>query len=198
MNDTRSLLVATGNRHKTEEIAAVLGPTFVVRDLAALPEAPEVEETGDTFLANARLKALAISRLVPDLVLADDSGLEVDALDGAPGVRSARYAGPGADDGANNAKLIAALDGLDAAGRGGRFRCVMVVARGGEELAHFDGAVEGRLLAELRGSAGFGYDPLFVPDGYEQTFAELGPAVKNRLSHRARALEGLQAWLADH
>ncbi len=175
------------------EIAAMLGERFRVRDLSAVPEAPEVEETGTTFVENARLKALGISAVVPGLVLADDSGLEVDALDGAPGVYSARYAGGDGDTAANNAKLMREMDGVE--NRTARFRCVMVLSRGDEVLGEFDGSVEGRIVDAARGGGGFGYDPFFVPDGHEQTFAELGTEVKNTLSHRARALEKLMAWL---
>lgn len=197
MGEKETLVIATRNAHKVEEIAAMLGGSFDVRDLSALPDAPEVEETGTTFLANATLKALALSAITEDLVLADDSGLEVDALDGAPGVYSARFAGARADDLANNSKLIREMEGVVPARRTGRFRCVMVLARAGEVLAHFDGAVEGRLLEESRGEAGFGYDPLFVPDGHDLSFAELGPEVKNQLSHRARAVAQLVAWLNE-
>ncbi|NIP97533.1 MAG: RdgB/HAM1 family non-canonical purine NTP pyrophosphatase [Akkermansiaceae bacterium] len=191
------LLIATRNRHKTEEITDFLGKSIRVDDLSSFPEAPEIEETGATFAENSILKAVGISRVVKGLVLADDSGLEVDALNGCPGVYSARYAGPEADDGANNRKLIAALAGVPRDARTGRFRCVMAMAREGRVLAQFDGTVEGHLLEEPRGEAGFGYDPLFVPEGYEQSFAELGAEVKNHLSHRARALAQVMTWLAE-
>jgi len=189
------LLLATRNPHKTEELIMLLGKSFKIADLSTLPQAPEVEETGATFLENAILKAVATSRIADGLVLADDSGLEVDALGGRPGVHSARFAGPDSDDRANNLRLLAELSGIDAARRTGRFRCVVVLARNGDVLANFDGAVDGRLLEEPRGAAGFGYDPLFVPEGYAQSFAELGPEVKNELSHRARAMEQAGAWL---
>jgi XTP/dITP diphosphohydrolase len=190
-----SLLIATRNSHKTQEIAVLLGNSFHVYDLSALPEAPEVEETGVTFLENATLKAIALSECTDALVLADDSGLEVDALGGQPGVYSARYAGPKADDDANNRKLILELASVPADRRTGRFRCVIVVAQGGKVLADFAGTVEGRLQWEPKGSEGFGYDPLFVPDGYEQSFAEMGPVVKNKISHRANAMEQVAQWL---
>jgi XTP/dITP diphosphohydrolase len=173
----------------------LLGNSFHVYDLSALPEAPEVEETGVTFLENATLKAIALSECTDALVLADDSGLEVDALGGQPGVYSARYAGPKADDDANNRKLILELASVPADRRTGRFRCVIVVAQGGKVLADFAGTVEGRLQWEPKGSEGFGYDPLFVPDGYEQSFAEMGPVVKNKISHRANAMEQVAQWL---
>jgi XTP/dITP diphosphohydrolase len=190
----QKLVVATGNSHKTEEIRAMLGAGYEVSDLKAYPELTAVEETGTTFLENATLKAVEISQQVPGLVLSDDSGLEVDALGGAPGVYSSRYAGEDGNDAANNAKLLTELDGKEH--RTARFRCVMVLAENGKVLAHFDGAVEGRIIRERQGTAGFGYDPLFAPDGYDQTFAELGDAVKNGFSHRARAMEKVVAWLA--
>ena len=193
MKEPQELLVATRNRHKTEEIAAMLGDRFRVRDLSAVSGAPEVEETGTTFLENARLKALGISAVVSGLVLADDSGLEVDALGGAPGVYSARYAGEDGNDTANNAKLMLDMDGVE--NRTARFRCVMVLSHGDDVLGEFDGSVEGRIADAARGGGGFGYDPFFVPDGHNETFAELGAEVKNTLSHRARALEKLMRWL---
>jgi len=141
------------------------------------------------------LKAVAISNVSESLVLADDSGLEVDALQGAPGVYSARYAGPDADDRANNDKLLTELLGVPMEKRTARFRCVMVVARAGIALGEFEGSVEGKILEQAAGVGGFGYDPLFVPEGYTQSFAELGPGIKNGLSHRARAMEELVDWL---
>ena len=190
----QKLLVATGNSHKTDEIRAILGAGYVVSDLKAHPELPEVEETGTTFLENATLKAVEISKQVEGLILSDDSGLEVDALGGEPGVYSSRYAGEAGNDAANNKKLLHELQGEDS--RTARFRCVMVLAQDGEVLASFDGAVEGRMLSELHGEGGFGYDPLFVPDGYDQTFSQLSEGIKNQLSHRAVAMQKIVAWLA--
>ena len=190
----QKLLVATGNSHKTDEIRAILGAGYVVSDLKAHPELPEVEETGTTFLENATLKAVEISKQVDGLILSDDSGLEVDSLGGEPGVYSSRYAGEAGNDAANNKKLLHELQGEDS--RTARFRCVMVLAQDGEVLASFDGAVEGRMLSELHGEGGFGYDPLFVPDGYEQTFSQLSEGIKNQLSHRAVAMQKVVAWLA--
>ena len=190
----QKLLVATGNSHKTDEIRAILGAGYVVSDLKAHPELPEVEETGTTFLENATLKAVEISKQVDGLILSDDSGLEVDALGGEPGVYSSRYAGEAGNDAANNKKLLHELQGEDS--RTARFRCVMVLAQDGEVLTSFDGAVEGRMLSELHGEGGFGYDPLFVPDGYEQTFSQLSEGIKNQLSHRAVAMQKVVAWLA--
>jgi XTP/dITP diphosphohydrolase len=187
------LLVSTRNAHKLAEIRAILGPQFPVSDLSILPGLGEVEETGATFEENATIKALAASEHFDGWVVADDSGLEVDALDGAPGVRSARYAGATADDAANNALLLRNLTRFSAAERAARFRCTMVLVRQGRKYGAFSGSVEGRLLDSPRGTGGFGYDPLFVPAGYEATFAELGSEIKNQLSHRARAAEALRA-----
>lgn len=175
----------------------MLGAAYEVSDLKSHPSLPAVEETGTTFLENATLKAVEISRAVPGLVLADDSGLEVDALGGAPGVYSARYAGEDGNDALNNRKLLDELADVGDGERGARFRCVIVLAENGGVLAHFEGAVEGAMLGELHGEGGFGYDPLFVPEGYDQSFAELGDAVKNSLSHRARAMEKVCRWLAE-
>jgi XTP/dITP diphosphohydrolase len=193
------LLIATRNAHKTAEIRAILGPRFAVSDLTNRPDLPEVAETGTTFLANATLKAVAISRLVDGLVLADDSGLEVDALAGAPGVHSARYAGGQGDTAANNAKLVAELTRLALTEPAtARFRCVIVLARGGEVLGEFAGSVEGCVTPTASGAGGFGYDPLFVPAGHQLSFAELPAEVKNSLSHRGHALAMAAAWLANH
>ena len=192
------LLIATKNAHKTTEIAAMLGPAWEVTDLNAHPDISAPEETGKTFAENAAIKALAASRLFPCLVLADDSGLEVDALGGAPGVRSARYAGPQATDADNRAKLLAALGGVRGKDRSARFRCVLVLSEGGEARATFDGTVEGTIINAERGDGGFGYDALFVPDGFCETFAQLPAATKNTLSHRARAMEKARAFFSEH
>ena len=187
------LILATRNAHKTAEIRAMIGERFEVVDATAFPDFPEIEETGTTFLENARLKAEGISRRVEGWVLSDDSGLEVDALGGAPGVWSSSFGGEEGNHAKNNARLIAEMAGKP--DRGARFRCTMVLARGGVEQANFSGAVEGHLVESLYGARGFGYDPLFVPAGYDQTFAELGDAIKNTLSHRSRALVQVVAFL---
>jgi len=194
MSEKPPLIVATRNAHKTAEIRAKIGDRYHVTDATDYPDLPPVEETGTTFLENATLKAEAVSRLVDGLVLSDDSGLEVDALGGAPGVWSSSFGGVEGDHARNNERLMRELTGV--ADRRARFRCTMVVARAGRLLADFSGTVEGLILEVPQGAGGFGYDPLFVPDGYEQTFAELGMEVKNRLSHRARALDLVVAWLA--
>jgi XTP/dITP diphosphohydrolase len=192
----RRLLIATKNAHKTSEIREILGQDWEVTDLTAHPEIPAPDETGATFEANARIKAEAASRIFPGLVLSDDSGLEVDALGGAPGVDSAIYGGKHGDDAGNRARLmreLADLHGLQP--WKARFRCVMVLAEQGKTLATFDGRVEGAVIGAERGEGGFGYDALFVPDGHEQTFGELSSAIKNDLSHRARALAQAQNYL---
>lgn len=173
----------------------MLGPCFQVEDLNTHPEMPETPETGATFLENATLKAVAASRFFGDdrLVLADDSGLEVDALDGAPGVRSARFSGEGATDLKNLELLLVKLQG--AANRTARFRCVIALARGGELAASFDGACEGHIIDAPRGRDGFGYDPVFVPEGGTLTFAEIPAEEKNSMSHRAKAMARALEWL---
>ena len=194
------LLIATHNTHKTLEFRALLGGAWEVEDLTAHPQLPVPEENGSTFEENATIKALAASvALGPEvLVVADDSGLEVDALAGRPGIFSARYAGPGAGDGGNLRKVLDELATADIRGkaRTARFRCVLVLARGGEKLAAFHGAVEGIMANEPKGGGGFGYDPAFIPEGHCETFGQLPAEVKNGLSHRARALAGLMEFLA--
>ena len=195
MRPMTPLLVATRNAHKTTEIAAMLSGFFEVSDLHGLENAPEVEETGSTFAENSALKANAISRFTGGWALADDSGLETDALRGEPGVRSARFAGENATDAENNHLLLEKLAVLPEAPRTARFRCVLSLSHRGHLVATFDGAVEGRITDCPRGDGGFGYDPLFIPDGESATFGELPAAVKNGLSHRARALAKFHAWL---
>ncbi|MDZ4405641.1 non-canonical purine NTP pyrophosphatase [Prosthecobacter sp.] len=193
-----SLLFATSNAHKTEEVAAILGSAWQVEDLRAHPGITLDEETGDTFEANAIIKAVSGSRGAPGLlVLADDSGLEVDALGGAPGVRSARYAGETATAADNRAKLKAELTKKAMYSRFiGRFHCCMVLARDGEVLHVTHGSVEGRLITHEVGEGGFGYDSLFIPDGFTETFGVLPAETKNQLSHRARALAAMKKKLA--
>jgi XTP/dITP diphosphohydrolase len=185
-------VVATRNRHKTREIQNILGPDFTVRDLVDI-EVPEVRENGTSFEENAKLKALAASRQLPGLVIADDSGLEVNALGGAPGIYSARYAGTNATDREKMDKLLRELARVRVTndGRRARFRCVVALARNGHFLGIFDGKIEGKITDTARGDSGFGYDPIFVPDGFEQTFGELSVEVKNTISHRAKAIRAL-------
>jgi len=193
----QQLLLATRNAHKTREIQEILGRKFEVRDLCTHPEVPETPESGKTFEENAILKAIAVSKKLPDLVIADDSGLEVDALGGAPGILSARYAGENANDKQNIDKLLRELaqTGTKPNQRSARFRCVLALAREGHVLATFAGNIEGKIVDLPRGEGGFGYDPIFLPDGFGKTFAELPVATKNRISHRAKAIAGLREAL---
>jgi XTP/dITP diphosphohydrolase len=215
-----TLLLATRNRHKTAEIRGILGKDFAYLTLHDFPDAPRVAEDADTFVANAVKKAVALARwlgakpdarftthALPCFVLADDSGLEVDALNGAPGVHSARFAALDAgragncSDAENNAKLLRLLKDVPAARRTARFRCVVAAVTVGRPPSVlgppqlFEGVCEGRLGFAPRGHNGFGYDPLFIPAGFTQTFAELGDATKNTLSHRGKALAALRAAL---
>ncbi len=189
------LLLATRNAHKTREVREILGPGFLVEDLDAVAGFPEVEETGATFEANARLKALSASAFYDGWVLADDSGLEVDALGGDPGVRSARFAGEAASMEDNRALLLERLQGVEGPARRGRFQCVLVLARDGEVRGTFSGAVEGFIAPSESGTGGFGYDPLFIPEGGALTFAEMTADQKHALSHRGRALAALARFL---
>jgi len=220
------LLIATRNAHKIEEIRAILGEGFRYLTLRDFPAAPTIVEDADTFTGNAMKKATGLARWLgttrdletgtPDvLVLADDSGLEVDALGGKPGVHSARFAAldssqPGnSPDAENNAKLLRLLKDVPPERRTARFRCVLAltpvvaaIAQSASPVCYldefelqttlFEGSCEGRIDFAPRGQGGFGYDPLFVPDGFTQSFAELGEEVKNRISHRSKALAQLK------
>ena len=185
----KRVVVATGNPGKLREFAVALAEAGIeVLGLDALDERPEVEETGETFEANARLKAEAYSRHTDLPVLADDSGLEVDALGGEPGVRSARYGGPALDDAGRLGKVLENLRGVPAAQRTARFRCVLAMARHGRTLAVFHGTAEGRILDAPRGENGFGYDPVFYDEDAGRTFAELSREEKQARSHRGAAI----------
>ena len=187
------LVVATRNAHKTREIQHILGPGYKVHDLGAHSDISEIRESGTSFEENAKLKALAASKQLPALVIADDSGLEVDALGGAPGIYSARYAGANATEKDKLNKLLRELARVRATedGRRARFRCVVVLARNGNLLGTFEGIAEGSIADEAQGDSGFGYDPIFIPEGLEQTFGELPTEVKNTISHRAKAIRAL-------
>lgn len=189
------LVLATRNQNKTREFRELLGDNFLIIDLGCAPDVIMPEETGGTFAENACLKAVTISKQLGGLVIADDSGLEVDALNGAPGIFSARYAGRNATDQDNIDKLLGEL--RNAMQRSARFRCVIVAAQDGKQLGTFDGAVEGKILDLPRGENGFGYDPVFQPDGFEQTFAEMSAELKNKISHRAKAIAGLRKTLRE-
>lgn len=187
------VFLASGNSHKFEEFISIvlkLGLKLNLYSADYIGGMPEVEETGSTFEENARIKAEALAKrsAYNSWILSDDSGLMVDALDGRPGVQSARYAGPGANDLANNIKLLGELKGLDGDNRTARFRSVLCFLQVGGECLYFSGDCEGRILTSPSGDQGFGYDPLFLPNGYDKSFAELGSAVKNAISHRGRAV----------
>ena len=184
------LLIATRNEGKVRELTELLaGVPLRLHSLSDYPTAPEVEETGITFVENARLKAVRYGDHAGLLTLADDSGLEVAALGGAPGVRSARYAGESASDAERAALLLRELSRVGSPDRGARFVCsVALYDPLGRVTRVFEGDCAGRISAAAQGAGGFGYDPVFIPDGYEQTFAELPAIVKQQISHRARAL----------
>lgn len=187
MKTLPKLIIATRNAHKTEEIRHMLGHRFEISDVTSFPDLPEIEETGTTFLENARLKALGISSRIDGWVLADDSGLEVDALDGAPGVWSSSFGGEEGNHAKNNQRLQKEMAGVK--NRNARFLCTLVLAKDGEEKAIFRGSVDGEITDQASGSGGFGYDPLFIPEGYEKTLAGLGAEIKSTLSHRAKAIQ---------
>jgi len=190
------ILIATKNPGKLREIRRLTaGHDWSFLSLADLPAIPEAVEDGATFAENARKKALHYAGHSGLPTLADDSGLEVDALDGAPGVHSARYAGEPRDDAANNRKLLEHLAGVLPQQRTARFRCAMALAIPGRVLAETQGCVEGLILTEPRGTGGFGYDPLFLLPELGRTMAELEPDEKNRLSHRGQALREMLARL---
>lgn len=191
------LLIATHNAGKIRELTVLLSNLPLrLRHLSEFPQMAEVEETGDTFAANAELKARGYSRQTNLWALADDSGLEVDALGGAPGVFSARYGGTNATDAERNARLLAALSGTDDAVRSARFTCAIALYDPKTETMNlFAGTCEGRITRQPRGDKGFGYDPLFIPEGYAQTFGELPDELKHQLSHRARALVAVRDYL---
>lgn len=186
----QKIVFATNNAHKLEEVAAILGDGFEVLSLREIGCDTDIPETSDTFAGNAMQKASFVKEHYGYDCFADDSGLEVDILDGAPGVYSARYSGGGSE--ANMDKLLLNLTGKSE--RGAQFRTVVALLIG-KESHLFEGIVRGTIIEERRGEGGFGYDPIFVPEGYEQTFAELGSEVKNNISHRAKAVKQLAEYL---
>ncbi len=202
MNEINRLVIATGNTHKTEEIRKLLDPFIeTIEDLKSYPEIGEIAETGLTFEDNAAIKAIAVGDYLGNssLVLSDDSGLEVKALEGQPGVFSARYAGENASDSQNRKKLLKELKKKDPnqSDWSASFRCVMVLVRGSKRLAKFEGSVHGMISNVERGDKGFGYDSIFIPEGFQNSFAELPLEIKNSMSHRGRALSDLKSWLSS-
>lgn len=186
----QKIVFATNNAHKLEEVAAILGDNYEVMSLREIGCDADIPETSDSFAGNALQKATYVKEHYGYDCFADDSGLEVDALGGAPGVYSARYSGKGSK--ANMDKLLHNL--TEKSERGAQFRTVIALLIG-EHTQLFEGIVRGTIIEEHRGSEGFGYDPIFIPDGYTNTFAELGSEIKNRISHRAKAVEQLAAYL---
>jgi XTP/dITP diphosphohydrolase len=191
------LWIATRNRGKTREFSQLLRGICQVRDLHGLPRFPEIRETGKTFAANARIKARALSRVLRDRpILADDSGLVVPALGGRPGVYSARFSGPQATDQANRNKLLRLLRAKLGSRRRAYFEACLVISQNGAVLGSVSGRVWGRITTREMGKGGFGYDPIFQPQGFARTFGELPSGTKHRISHRARAVAKLKTRLS--
>lgn len=198
------LVLATRNKHKIEEIKQIL-KIYLDDELYSrieifsaddFPGIPEVEEDGETYVENALKKAREVHKFTGLPSIADDSGIEVDFLNGEPGVYSARYAGANSTDQENNVKLLKKLEGVPLEKRTATFRCVIVYVNGNEEKI-FEGKTKGKVIFEARGAGGFGYDPLFVPDGYEFTYAEMPKDLKNRISHRSKAVQKLAEFLTQ-
>jgi XTP/dITP diphosphohydrolase len=189
-----SLVLATGNPGKVEELRALLAdlPLTLIPG-SDLETPPDVEEDAETLAGNARKKARAFHEHTGQATLADDTGLEVAALDGGPGVHTARFAGPDATADDNKRRLLAVMEGVE--DRRARFRTVAALVAPDGTVHTFEGTCEGTITTEPRGDGGFGYDPLFLPDGYDQTFAEMPPETKNAISHRQEALDAVRAFL---
>jgi XTP/dITP diphosphohydrolase len=196
-NSVRRIYLATGNAHKVREFQQLAAATETPVEFVHPASMPAVIEDTGTFIGNARKKAMALKAILPAdaWVLADDSGLCVDALGGAPGVESAYYAGPEGDSAANLAKLIKKLREVPVGKRGAHFSCVLFLIDEANREHVFEGRCAGHLLSEARGRDGFGYDPLFVPNGHEKSLAEIDEAAKNRVSHRGAAFGLLASWL---
>jgi XTP/dITP diphosphohydrolase len=186
------LIFATNNKHKLTEIQSLIGNTIVIRSLEEIGSTEDIAETANTLEGNAFLKAEYIFDKYKLNCFADDTGLEVEALNGRPGVYSARYAGDGHDFEANIDKVLSELNGIE--NRKARFRTVIALILGGE-VHYFEGIVNGVIITKRRGGKGFGYDPVFLPDGYKETFAEMPLGEKNKISHRAKAVDKLVEFL---
>ena len=197
MSFPQRIAIASRNAHKLLEIGRICAgwPVEWLTVESHDGPWPDVEETGDTYLENAFLKAHAVADALGVPALADDSGIEVDALGGRPGPRSARFSGPDATDERNLQALMQAVAGVPAGGRSARYRCLAAIAWPGGEALHAEGVCEGVLVAKRRGQRGFGYDPIFVPAGWEETMAELSEEQKDRISHRGRAFRSLHDLL---
>ncbi len=194
----RKLIIATRNKGKFKEIKDILEPiNFELKSLVDFKDIPEVKEDRSTFKENAIKKAKEISRLTGILSISDDSGLEVEALGGKPGVYSSRFSGPDATDEKNIKKLIGALKDMPEEKRAARFVCQAVLADKDRILSITTGICKGKIILEPRGNYGFGYDPVFAPEGYDKTFAELGPKVKNKISHRVKAFRKMKERILE-
>ena len=198
MVEIEEIILASRNQKKFHEFVTILKPLGIrVRSVLEFPDILEVEESGKTFKENAALKAEIVAAQIGGVVLADDSGLSVDFLGGEPGVYSARYSGEEATDGKNNDFLLQKLAGVPEDERGAEFVCVLALTGIGEETLFFEGNTRGRILTEIRGEAGFGYDPLFFSTDLGVTFSEAEEQEKNRVSHRGRAVNKLLEWLKN-
>nr|WP_295972796.1 XTP/dITP diphosphatase [uncultured Bacillus sp.] len=192
------VIIATKNTGKAREFVKMFAPYHMeVKTLLDFPEIADIDETGTTFEENAILKAETVSRLLGEMVIADDSGIMVDALDGRPGIFSARYAGEAKDDEANNEKLLEELKSIKKEARTARYYCALALASPDKGTITVNGTCEGVILFERKGSNGFGYDPLFYLPEFKKTMAELSPEEKNQISHRAKALSKLEDLLAE-
>lgn len=192
----KEIIIATKNAGKVKEFEEFFAPyEITVKSLLDFENLPDVEETGTTFEENAALKAEQITAHVQAPVLADDSGLMIDALDGRPGIYSARYAGEEKNDQANIDKVLDELQDVPEEKRTARFICVLAIAEPGKETIFRTGYCEGKIASEQKGTNGFGYDPIFIPDGYDETLGQLAPEVKNQISHRKNALDQLKELL---
>lgn len=192
----KEIIIATKNAGKVKEFEEFFAPyEITVKSLLDFENLPDVEETGTTFEENAALKAEQITAHVQAPVLADDSGLMIDALDGRPGIYSARYAGEEKNDQANIDKVLDELQDVPEEKRTARFICVLAIAEPGKETIFRTGYCEGKIASEPKGTNGFGYDPIFIPDGYDETLGQLAPEVKNQISHRKNALDQLKELL---
>lgn len=195
----KRLLLATRNQHKKRELQEMLGDLpLEILTLDEVPGIPEIAEDGTTFAENATKKARETAAWSGITCLADDSGLSVDALDGQPGVFSARFAGPDADDDKNNVKLLSLMEEVSDDKRTAAFICAIAIADTRGNIAVVEGSCPGRIIRDKAGTGGFGYDPLFIPDGYNKTFAQLNPEEKNRISHRGRALVLARAVIENY
>ncbi len=191
------LVFATHNQHKLREIRELLGGHYHVLSLTDLGFHEEIEETGQTIEENSHIKSEAIFNKFGKTCFADDSGLEVDALDGAPGVFSARYAGPAKDDRANLNKLLEDMSDLSDDARGAQFKAVITLVMEEGDVKQFIGIIRGKIIREAKGNGGFGYDPIFVPEGHDVTFAEMAASEKNKISHRGIAVQKLVRYLSQ-